>query len=197
MRHPQTTNLGVRSSNLFGRARLIIDFKTKAYVVSEAHFRAFRLSRCWRAGLRRAERSSRALRNLLECWVQPSLSSPSASVRTGCSNTSTPRLRRRSASRGSVCHRRGVRDLMLGGSVAGSAGTVQFTMVRGHGGDAAKRLMLLVSLPVTVKQKYVSRTVKIESGCASWLAARPGTNISPRRCTFVSSGCIRLTRQDD
>ena len=33
-------------------------------------------------------------------------------------------------------------------------------------------------------------------GCASWLAARPGTNISPRRCTFVSSGCIRLTRQD-
>ena len=29
-----------------------------------------------------------------------------------------------------------------------------------------------------------------------WLAARPGTNISPRRCAFVSSGCIRLTRQD-
>src|SRR6516162_9307690 len=33
-------------------------------------------------------------------------------------------------------------------------------------------------------------------GHASWSAARPGTNTSPRRCTFVSSGCIRLTRQD-
>src|SRR5262249_5429504 len=71
------------------------------------------LSRCWRAGLRRAERSSRALRNPLECWVQPSLSSPSTSVRTGCSNTSTPRLRRRSASRGSVCHRQWTRDLTI------------------------------------------------------------------------------------
>src|SRR6516165_7568887 len=71
------------------------------------------LSRCWRAGLRRAERSSRALRNLLECWVQPSLSNPSTSVRTGCSNTSTPRLRRRSASRGSVCHRQWMRDLTI------------------------------------------------------------------------------------
>src|SRR6516165_3413349 len=71
------------------------------------------LSRCWRAGLRRAERSSRALRNPLECWVQPSLSSPSTSVRTGCSNTSTPRLRRRSASRGSVCHCQWTRDLTI------------------------------------------------------------------------------------
>src|ERR1700745_218278 len=33
-------------------------------------------------------------------------------------------------------------------------------------------------------------------GHASWVAASPGTNTSPRRCTFVSSGCIRLTRQD-
>jgi hypothetical protein len=33
-------------------------------------------------------------------------------------------------------------------------------------------------------------------GCASWLAARPGTTSGPRRCTLVSSGCIRLTRQD-
>src|SRR5262249_34195288 len=71
------------------------------------------LSRCWRAGLRRAERSSRALRKLLECWVQPSLSSPSTSVRTGCSNTSTPRLRRRSAGRGSACHRQWTRDLTI------------------------------------------------------------------------------------
>src|SRR5262249_1500795 len=71
------------------------------------------LSRCWRAGLRRAERSSRALRNPLECWVQPSLSSPSTSVRTGCSNTSTPRWGRGSASRGSVCHRQWTRDLTI------------------------------------------------------------------------------------
>ena len=60
--------------------------------------------------------SSRALRNLLECW---------ASVRTGCWNTPTPQSGRRSAGRGS--HRRRARDLMVGH--AGPAATVQFTMV--------------------------------------------------------------------
>src|ERR1700745_3659037 len=55
-----------------------------------------------------------------------------------------------------------------------------------------------LSLPVSYCIYYTLflHSQRSRGGQASWLAARPGTNTSPRRCTFVSSGCIRLTRQD-
>jgi hypothetical protein len=59
---------------------------------------------------------------------------------------------------------------MLGGSVAGAAATVQFTMVGDAVRDTAKRLMLLESLAITVKQKRFSRTV-VKGRAAAWSAS--------------------------
>jgi hypothetical protein len=88
---------------------------------------------------------------------------------------------------------------MLGGSVAGSAATVQFTMVGDAVRDTAKRLMLLESLAITMKQIRLFCTVA--SGAAARThrdrnadgCARTGARLAAR-ATRATSFCLAIER---